>query len=151
LILQASSRKTAESVDKSGAGFTIVELMIVVIIAGILSTMAVPRVSKSVENTKVNQGVAGMQSIWLAQRRYRLQHDKFCPSIKDLVEEGFLDKRLKEMKDPFRFDVFLRGKDGLRITAQRASSSGWSGELTLNELGEVRGHVIDSGGNAVSP
>ena len=145
------SRDKVAAAATSGAGFTLVELMIVVILAGILATMAVPRVSKSVENTQVNQGVAGMRSIWLAQRRYRLQHEKFAPTMKELAESGFVDGRLKEIEDPFRFSITLRGADGLRISAHRAKSSGWSGELTLDELGRIGGRVIDRGGNAVSP
>lgn len=135
----------------SRAGFSLVELMIVVVIAGILATSAVPRVSKSVENTQVKQGVAGMQSIWLAQRRYRLQHNEFAPSLEVLVEHGFADERLEKKTEPFRFSLIRRGSDGLRISARRAGSGGWSGELTLDELGRVRGRVIDGGGNAVEP
>lgn len=133
------------------SGFSLVELMIVIVLAGILATAAVPRVSKSVENTQVKQGVGGMQSIWLAQRRYRLQHEQFAPSLDVLVEQGFADKRLQEKVEPFTFSLTRRGSDGLRISARRTGSGGWSGELTLDELGRIRGRVIDRSGNAVEP
>jgi prepilin-type N-terminal cleavage/methylation domain-containing protein len=133
------------------AGFSLVELIIVLALAGILAMTAVPRVTKSVENTQVKQGVSGLQSIWLAQRRYRLQHEQFAPSLGVLVKQGFADKRLQEKKEPFTFSLSLRGDDGLRISARRTGSDGWSGELTLDELGRVRGQVIDRSGHAVAP
>lgn len=135
----------------SSSAFTLVELTIVVVMLGILATMAVPRVGKTVENTKVDQGVVGMQSIWLAQRRYRLQHESFAPSISVLVKDGFLHKRYEENESPFLYGVKKRGKDGLLITARRDPSSGWKGELKLDERGRIQGQVINGGGDVVKP
>ncbi len=151
MITLRGFRAEANNAAATGAGFSLVELVIVVVIAALLATMAVPKVSKSVENTQVNQGVAGMNSIWLAQRRYRLQNAEFAPSLDLLVEYGYADKRLRDKKEPFEYSVSRRGADGLRIVARPASSSGWTGELTLDELGRVGGRVINGEGNAVKP
>jgi len=146
-----SFRKQAAAGATPRAGFSLVELTIVVVLAGLLATMAVPRVSKSVENTHVNQGVADMQSLWLAQRRYRLISGEFAPSITELVQQGFVEVRPQEKIEPFQYSFVLRGSDGLRISAQRATGSGWSGELTLDELGRIGGRVISGGGHVVEP
>lgn len=128
-----------------------IELVIVITIAGILMTFAVPKTSVTVENTQVNQGVAGMRSIWLAQRRYRMEYGGFAPSLKVLVQEGFAQKQILEMEDPFRYKVRATSNGKLTISAERSSDSGWRGILTLDEMGEVGGSVRDSGGRSVAP
>lgn len=135
----------------SQAGFSLVELVIVITIAGILMTFAVPKTSVTVENTHVNQGVAGMRSIWLAQRRYRMEYDRFAPSLKTLVQEGFAQKQVLEQEDPFSYKVRSTSNGKLTIMAERFGDSGWKGTLTLDEMGKIGGSVRDRGGRSVAP
>lgn len=128
-----------------------IELVIVITIAGILMTFAVPKTSVTLENTQVNQGVAGMRSIWLAQRRYRMEYDTFAPSLKVLVQEGFAQKQILELEDPFSYKVRATSNGKLTIFAERGGDSGWRGTLTLDEMGKVSGSVSDRGGRSVAP
>lgn len=128
-----------------------VELMLVIVMAGILMTMAVPKSSTTLENAQVNQGAAELQSLWLAQRRYRMEYGSFAPSLKALVQEGFVQERILEKEDPFRYSILVRGNGKMRISAERSGAGSWSGTLTLDEMGNLDGEVIDSGGRRVSP
>jgi len=132
------------------AGFTMLELMVVVVIMGVLATMAIPKAGKTVENTRVDQAAAELHSIWGAQRRYRMQHQDFAPDLKTLVDGGYLQKALLEKKEPFQFAVQATRSGGLRMTATR-TGSGWSGELVLDEMGDLKGSVRNGGGDEVKP
>lgn len=53
-------------------GFTLIELMIVVMIIGILATMAVPSFNKAVENGREKEARVALQLIYSAEKVYRL-------------------------------------------------------------------------------
>jgi prepilin-type N-terminal cleavage/methylation domain-containing protein len=55
-------------------GFTLVELMIVVIIVGILAAVAIPLYSQSVDRSKATEAVAALGTIKSAMRNYYAEH-----------------------------------------------------------------------------
>ena len=61
-------------------GFTLVELLIVIIIIGILATMAVPQYQKMVEKAKQAEMLPILRSIINAEQMYYMQNGKFVPS-----------------------------------------------------------------------
>jgi type IV pilus assembly protein PilE len=55
-------------------GFTMVELLVVVIIVGILAAVAIPKYTRSVENGKADSAVAMMKMVGTANRMYSIDH-----------------------------------------------------------------------------
>jgi len=53
-------------------GFTLLELLIVVVIVGILATVAIPNFRKSIEKAKVKDVQAALSAVSSAERVYRL-------------------------------------------------------------------------------
>ena len=62
-------------------GFTLVELLIVVIVVGILVSLAMPNYMASVEKTKAGKAKQSMQAIQSSESWYRAYMDKYTDDI----------------------------------------------------------------------
>jgi len=60
--------------------FTLVELLIVIIIIGILATMAVPQYQKMVEKARISEAFTNLGAIRQALESYYLQYGKYFDS-----------------------------------------------------------------------
>lgn len=67
-------------------GFTLVELLMVVIIIGILVTLAVPSYYKSIERAKGGKAKASLRTIMNAEVQYRALNDTFTLNLPDLAD-----------------------------------------------------------------
>lgn len=120
------------------SGFTLIEIMVVVVIIGLLAAVIVPTVVSKVDEAKVNKAKADIQSLETALTMYRLDNSKYPtsdqgltalvtqptdPSIKHWRPGGYLSR---VSKDPWgndyqyvipgshgkEYDVFSLGADG---------------------------------------
>jgi prepilin-type N-terminal cleavage/methylation domain-containing protein len=60
-------------VFRNSKGFTLIELMIVVVIIGILATLAIPRFMKAAAKTKQSEAKLILKQIYVNQHAYRQQ------------------------------------------------------------------------------
>ncbi len=67
----------------AGKGFTLIEMIVVVIIIGILSAIALPMYNKSVERSRISDAQITLKAIQEAQERYALEHDVYA-AVDDL-------------------------------------------------------------------
>lgn len=72
------------NVNTKKAGFSLVELTIVVVILGILATFAVPRFMSSVEKTKASEAFSHLTQVEGAQDRYHAEHGKYANRTSNL-------------------------------------------------------------------
>ena len=66
------------------AGFTLVELAVVIVIIGVLAAFGVPRFIKSVERSKAAEAFEYLSSIRTAQERYQAQYGTYATNLTDL-------------------------------------------------------------------
>ena len=71
-------------IKNGGKGFTLLELLVVVLIIGILSAIALPQYKKAVAKAQLAQILQITKSINSASQRYYLAYDKYPSKIDDL-------------------------------------------------------------------
>jgi type IV pilus assembly protein PilA len=147
-------------------GHTLIELLIVLLVVGILVSMGIPRFTRSLEQSRVDIAAANLRAIWTAQRLYWLKHQTYASSLTSLISdpgnstqlvsdnpdgENFLDPNVNPANAIYVCAVTFANAADFTATASRASSSSWSGTLSITSDGSVTGSVVDPGGLAYTP
>ncbi len=65
---------------RNSKGFTLIELMIVLVIIGILAALAIPRFMRSTTKSKQSEGKQLLKQIYTMQRAYRQEFNAYCLS-----------------------------------------------------------------------
>ncbi len=116
-------------------GFTLMEVLLVVVIISILVAMAVPRFSGRAEQAKIARAEADIGNIGTAIRLYEIDNGRFPPALQALLTAPaeamnwrgpYLEKgiprdpwqreyqyRLPGTKNPHGFDLWSLGPDGV--------------------------------------
>jgi len=128
--------KTFKSLRNNGqAGFSLVELTIVVVILGVLAMMAVPRYQTAVERAKASEAYTYLAQIEGAQERHNARTGEYAKQL------GRLDIKVKK---PNHFTVGnftsynWQTQWELRLTRAGASSGFGAYTVTWNQDGFVR-------------
>jgi len=113
---------------KSNKGFTMVELMVVVLIVGILAAVAVPLMSGRIDASKWSEAKAAMGTIASGLRAYAAEKGSFS-SAPTLTEIGISDNEL---------DGTYFSHDAYAITSASASSGQVSFVITCTAADSTR-------------
>jgi len=63
---------------RSRKGFTLIELMIVVVIIGILAALAIPRFMRATTKSKQSEAKQILKQVYVMQRAYKQENDTYC-------------------------------------------------------------------------
>jgi type IV pilus assembly protein PilE len=123
------------SVGRKGAGFTLLELLIVVAVISILAAIAFPSYRSYTLTARRVDGQASLQRVLLEQEKWRANHATYASSLTDLgMGSGSADGH---------YTLALSGVTGTGFTATATAATGGSQTadtacaamtLTLNEL-----------------
>lgn len=117
---------------KQNAGFTLIELMIVVAIIAVLLTIAYPGYQTQVMKSNRSEGQAAIQAAADMQEKYYLQNRTYAPDVPTLGVNGTTDNNF--------YTITLVGNaNGYTITATAAgpqvNDTGCT-VLTMNDAGQ---------------
>ena len=74
---------------RNSKGFTLIELMIVVVIIGILAALAIPRFSKASARAKEKEADGILTPVYTLQQTYKAQNGAYATAVTDLEKVGF--------------------------------------------------------------
>ncbi|PIQ88684.1 MAG: hypothetical protein COV72_07080 [Candidatus Omnitrophica bacterium CG11_big_fil_rev_8_21_14_0_20_42_13] len=133
----------------SRRGFTLLELIIVVIIIAILAGVALPQYIKSVERAKAGKAVNALGIIRQAENLYRAANDTYIDISSGGYEAAlgnYVEMVNVDADTDWAYDVTGSGPDTFLATASR-NTGPYAGEsITIDQDG-----VIDWSGWSIGP
>lgn len=93
-------------------GFTLVELLVVIVILVIIMSIAIPSITSSLDRSKAKQRDAKVKLIESAAEIYvdRHNNDSSSPTIQKLYDERLIT--IEQLKDPFNDENCITGDFG---------------------------------------
>ena len=125
---------------KRQQGFTLIEVMIVVLIVGILAAIAYPNYSEYVKRGNRSEGQAFLNDVSARQERYFSQNNAYITNDSDVAKLALKNGNKSETG---KYELALSKVDndgGYTLTAKEQFNDTKCGNLTLNARG-VRGRT----------
>lgn len=115
---------------RSVSGFTLMELMIVVVIIGVLAAIAFPNYDEYVKRGHRTEGKAFLSDAAARQERYYAQNYTYADTVTKLYGEA------TKKSDTGKYTLTVgAGDGGYLLTANQQFSDTKCGNLSLNGLG----------------
>ncbi|MCW2294385.1 type IV pilus assembly protein PilE [Pseudomonas sp. BIGb0408] len=137
------------SVRRNGqAGFTLIEMMVVVVIVGILAAIAYPNYTQYVQRGHRTEGQALLNDAAARQERYFNQNNAYVTAAADIGKLGMNLSSNRSATGKYVFSVSKAdGDGGYTLTATQQFNDTKCGNLTLTASG-TRG--VSASGASVS-
>ena len=114
---------------KTGKGFSLLELLIVVAIILIIATIAIPSLLRSRQSANESAAVANLRTVNAAQVTYSGTGSNFG-TMAGLIAERLLDESFTGTKAGYRYSITAAGADYTAEAVPAAANSGRYGYYT---------------------
>lgn len=129
---------------RKNQGFTLLEIIIVIIIVGVLASLALPRLFATVEFSRATEALSGVQTVRGGMERCYLQNSNYLAC--DLTALDIEDPTLSA-NSHFTYTVANRGAvSGFTVVAQRNSRDGVAGGDFIYLFVDMTGGIIQKSG-----
>ncbi len=139
---------------KEKKGFTLIELMLVVIIVGTLATLAIPRFSKAAKKAKIAEARSILKQIYQCSMSYYEEHGQWPPvhTFNDVSTQDYnwdpiytLAVHAPTMTPRFSYSITGGGTDEFEVIADPSNSFDKTlndvGVITIDRLGKIEGGI----------
>ena len=116
-------------VIKNKTGFTLIEVMVVVIIIGILASISIPSFNKSMDNARAKEAHSTLELIYNAQKIYKLDKKIYSTSLDGMA--SYLDNP-NNTAEYYTYEVSATG--GTSFVA-KADRNGGGASYTIDQAG----------------
>jgi prepilin-type N-terminal cleavage/methylation domain-containing protein len=132
--------KSKRSFRRQQAGFSLVELLIVIAIIGILAAVAIPQLVRTLGSGNDKAVIASLRTIHTAQSDYVGRKQRFA-TLQELSEDGLLDPSYSSGQ-PVSGYIYTAASGGTQYTyciqATRQDPNSGSRDFTLDQSGVIR-------------
>lgn len=127
------------------SGFSMVELMVVLVIIGILVLLALPRLEPMVTKAKETEAKLMLKQVYTLEKSYKYEHDVYSASLADI---GFEQDSLVTQGGRARYKISIVSADANTFLAEATAVVDFNGNgrfnvWTVDQTGDIVQKVPD--------
>ena len=114
---------------RTTSGFSMVELMVVLVIIGILVLLALPRLEPVVTKAKETEAKLMLKQVYTLEKSYKYEHDTYTISLSDI---GFEQDSLVTQGGRARYQISIVSADASSFLAEATAVVDFNGNGRFN-------------------
>lgn len=134
-----------QKIIKKQEGFSLTELLVVLVIIGILVLIAMPRLTPIVTKAKTTEAKLNLKQVFMLEKAFKYEYDRFSTN---LVEIGFEQEKLITEGGTARYRIEIKKVDETSFKAVATAvvdynNNGVFNVWEVNETGMIKEVVPD--------
>lgn len=110
-------------------GFSLTELLVVLVIIGVLILLALPRLMPVVTKAKTTEAKLNLKQVYMLEKAYKFEYDKYSPN---LTEIGYEQETLVTAGGTARYTIEIAETDVNAFRATATSVVDFDNDGTFN-------------------
>lgn len=111
------------------AGFSLTELLVVLVIIGILVLLALPRLMPIVNKAKATEAKLALKQVYLLEKSFKFEYDRYSGNLGEI---GFEQEKLITEGGTARYKVTVTVTEGKSFTGLATSVVDFDNDGTFN-------------------